>query len=631
MLLATLAISLAPLLLQLPGTVALAVIATALLMSLAGWRRPLPGAIKLSIAALAVAAVMTAFDFRMGRDTGCALLAAMLAVKPAETRSLRDARSLVGFSLFAPFSTFLLDQGPVSMLLALLSLVAALATLQRLADVESGIEAGTLREHLPRVGKLLALGLPLTMAAFWLFPRIGSPLWGVPDRAAARARLSDSISPGDWLELMTDDRTALRVRFFGPPPARESLYWRGPVLWDFDGRTWSGAAPANATMPTTETAGGGWDYELEAEPSEQRYLTALDLPDSVPDGAIRTPDGNLLARQSLQSVTRWRLRSIPAARFQTTLPAFERRRALALPFAINPRARQLAMQWRAQTGGNPVAIVGRAISMVNAELAYSLAAPPLGRDTVDDFLFVTKTGYCEHFSSSFVFLMRAAGVPARVVTGFAGGYLNPVGDYWIVRNSDAHAWAEVWLAGRGWVRVDPTAAVAPECIFDTLADRLPGRIGGFEGLAGLWNAADWMRRGWNDFVLGFDAQRQSRLLRWLGVQRLDGGSLVALLVLATVLALGWMLWWLSRGERERDPLLRAWHGLSARYRRHGLARAPSEAAGDWVARVGLARPAEKARLESLATRFGEARYAASDERDALIRDIRRFRPGRDAC
>jgi hypothetical protein len=262
-----------------------------------------------------------------------------------------------------------------------------------------------------------------------------------------------------------------------------------------------------------------------------------------------------------------------------------------------------------------------------------LETPPAGRHGADEFLFDQKAGFCQHFSSSFVILMRAAGIPARVVTGYAGGYLNPIGGYWIVRRSDAHAWAEVWLRGRGWVRVDPTAAVAPERIYDTLADRAPGASGWFGGLAAttsMFNTADWLRRGWNDFMLGFDSERQQRLLKPLGIERLDTTRLGLLFAAAAVLALLWMLWLSNRGISEPDPVLRAWHRLGTRYARLGLARQTHEAAGDWADRVGSARPDLAAALRLLTKRFSDWRYADAQvgQRTAhdLVRALRTHRP-----
>jgi protein-glutamine gamma-glutamyltransferase len=228
-----------------------------------------------------------------------------------------------------------------------------------------------------------------------------------------------------------------------------------------------------------------------------------------------------------------------------------------------------------------------------------------------------------------VVLMRSAGIPARVVTGYVGGYRNPVGDYWLVRRSDAHAWAEVWLQGRGWVRVDPTAAVAPERIYDTIADRRPGAIGGFSGLTSVFNVGDWLRRSWNDFVLGYNATRQRRLLESFGVPDLDSARLIQLFMLATVLAMAIMLWLTTRQERERDPVLRAWRRLERRYRPLQLRREPHEPVGDWVARVRKHRPDAEA-LDRLSARFVDWRYARDHggiaDADALVRDLRRHRP-----
>lgn len=224
--------------------------------------------------------------------------------------------------------------------------------------------------------------------------------------------------------------------------------------------------------------------------------------------------------------------------------------------------------------------------------------------------------------------MRAAGIPARVVTGYAGGTYNGLGNYWVVRRMDAHAWSEVWLAGRGWVRVDPTAAVAPERIYDTLEDRLQAGGGG-GGQLGTWDrlgeVSDWLRRGWNELVLSFDADRQQRLLQPFGIDRLDTNQLAAIFGVFAVSALAWMGWLLARGERERDPLLRAWHRLGRRYRKLGLAREPHEPATTWAQRVAQHDP--HTTLLALSQRFAAARYAGADSDSAsLIKDLQQHRP-----
>jgi len=628
--LATAGLCLATLLVQLPSSVSLPIALIAVVIAVLSWRKPLHALLRLLLALSMLGVVFVVMGANFGRDTGCAMLAAMLAIKPAETRTLRDARSLVGFGLFAPFAAFLLDQGPLTMALGLLSVLAALVTLQRLADADTGPATGALplRRQLLAVGRLVAIGLPMMLAAFWLFPRFPSPLWGVPERALAKPGLSDSMEPGGWIDLMADDNPALRVQFFGPVPPPEQRYWRGPVLWEFDGRVWRQSRWLRDLPPETVTLGPTtWDYQVEIEATDRREVVALELPRSAPAGTRPTYEHTVLSQRPLTSLSRWRMQSSPVLQQEGQLRDPLRQYALQLPTGYNPRTLALAAQWRREAGSDDARIVARALAWIRAEFGYTLDTPLPGRHSVDEFLFEQKNGYCEHFSSSFVVLMRAAGIPARVVTGYAGGYRNPIGDYWIVRNMDAHAWAEVWLPQRGWVRVDPTAAVAPERIYDTLEDRLSGAGGGLGAVRQLGDIGDWLRRGWNDLVLGFDASRQERMLSGLGMGRLGGERLGLMFALAAALALGWMAWWLARGERERDPLLRAWHRLGRRYARLGLEREPHEPALSWARRVARMRPQAAKGLVLLSERFAEARYAAPvRDRAALIRDLRRHRP-----
>ena len=616
-----------PLLLQLPMPLAIAIAVAGLGGTAVARRRPLPAAARLLLTLLLLALVLATMRFTIGRDTGCALLAAMLAVKPTETFGVRDGRSLVGFALFAPFGTFLLDQGPLSLALAVAGALAALVALQRLADLAAG-DAGAAPSPGRQAGgvlRLVALGLPIALAAFWLFPRLASPLWGVPEAALARPGLSDEMAPGQWLDFMTDDSPALRARFFGSAPGTAEMYWRGPVLWHYDGRTWTQADWMRNLPPAGVRHGGPtWDYELALEPTDRRQLVALDLPMAAPDGTTLSLDHGLFVRRPLAALTRWRLRSAPPVAYEPALKVTLRQIALRLPEGYNPRTHALAQQWRAEAGADDAAIVQRAMEWIRSDFGYTLSTPLPGRHAVDEFLFDQQRGYCEHFSSAFTVLMRAAGIPARVVTGYVGGYRNPIGDYWLVRRSDAHAWSEVWLEGRGWTRVDPTAAVAPERIYDTLADRQPGAaLGDF---APAMDVADWLRRGWNDFVLGFDAARQQRMLRPLGLQATPW-RLVGLLALAVCVMLAFTAWLVGRGERERDPVLRAWHRVGRRYARIGLGRRPDEPALSWAARVSASLPGGAPALEMLSERFARWRYAREQaDEHALASDLLAHRP-----
>lgn len=627
--LASAALALLPLLLQLPPMLATVIALAALLTAALSWRRVLPMPVRLLLVLGMLAAIVWQMGLvRPGRDTGCALLAAMLAIKSSELRSLRDARSLLGFALFSPFAAFLLDQGPLTTLLAALAGLCALLALQRLAQGEGHADALPLRGQLKGVGRLLALGLPLALASFWLFPRLSTPLWGVPERAVSTPGLSDSMEPGQWLDLMADDTPALRVQFFGTVPEPDQRYWRGPVLTDFDGRRWTRDPARTQRPPAIVDAGArGWDYQIDYEPTDHRQLVALDLPTRAPEGSTLDADMSLLSDRTLSALSRWRLQSAPPQHFDSALPPYLRHAALQLPAGFNPRTATLARQWRQEAGSNDEAVVRRALQWITTDFSYTLDTPVAGRDPIDEFLFGYKAGFCEHFSSAFVVLMRNAGIPARVVTGFAGGTRNRVGDYWVVRRMDAHAWAEVWLPQRGWVRVDPTAAVAPERILDTLDDRLLADA--VNPLQQRWlqlgQMGDWLRSGWNDLVLSFDARRQQQLFKPLGLDDIKPGQLLSGFVMAALAAVLWMAWLLARGERERDPLLRAWHRLGRRYARLGLAREPHEPALLWARRVHACRPDPA--LLALSQRFADARYAGTcTDLASLLRDLRRHRP-----
>jgi transglutaminase-like putative cysteine protease len=384
--------------------------------------------------------------------------------------------------------------------------------------------------------------------------------------------------------------------------------------------------PAAVTPSATR-----WDYQLELEPTDRRQVVALDLPLSAPEGT--TLDGNygLGVDRPLTELHRWRMHSAMPAAFDARMPESLRHAALQLPAGFNPRTLALAKQWRAEAGNDDAAIIRRAMAMFHDSFAYTLAVPLAGRNAVDEFLFDTREGYCQHFSSAFVVLMRAAGIPARVVTGYAGGTYNRIGGYWLVRRSDAHAWAEVWLPNRGWVREDPTAAVSPERVYDTLADRADAGGGAFGNgtIGSMFEVGDWLRRGWNDFVLGFDANRQQQLLRALRIDADADRALLAIFIAAALLALAWMGWRVAREQRERDPVLRAWRRLEKRYARRGSGRAPHEPALAWARRLNGSSP-ERSPLLALATRFSEWRYA-SHQRDPrrarqLLRDLRAHRP-----
>lgn len=624
-----------PLLLQVPPDLGLALAAVAALGY--AFDRRWPGVLRLLLLLLVAAYVVLSFGFSIGRDTGTAMLAALLAVKPGETQTRRDARSLLGFSLFAPFAAFLQDQGPTVMALSLLALCLLLVALAMLAEYRPGQPVPRFdRSRLRSTGAAVLVALPLALAGFWLFPRLATPLWGTPENAAGRGGLDDRMTPDQWIDLFASDLPAARVHFPDATPARRDLYWRAQVLWDFDGRTWSaGLEPALVERPIQASDGRGLRYELSLEPTDQRYLLTLDRPLEAPADGRLLADGVVVASQPVSRLVKYTGWSDPDASYPDSLDAASRRRATALPAGLNPRTVALARQWMAESGGNDVAVVQRALAWIEGEFSYSLTVPPTGLHGVDEFLFENKVGFCQHYSSSFATLMRAAGIPSRVVIGYSGGYRNPFADYWVVRRMDAHAWNEVWLEGRGWTRVDPTAAVAPTRILDTVEDRQRAEALLPEAFTPMRDLADWARRGWNDLVLAFDADRQARLFQPLGIDRASAGQLGLAFAIGAGSVMLLTLWYLMRGQpASRDPLVAAWFAFTKRMRRAGLGKDAWEPPLAYGRRLSEALPGQSETLVSLSRRYTAGRYAPEgldpQARERLVAELRAFRPDRTA-
>jgi len=616
--------------------VSVLLVACFIAIAIAGFisNRPLPALLRLLLTLLVGGLVMVQYDFDIGRDTASAVLVAMLLLKTLETHSRRDARSLIGFSLFAPFATFLQDQGPLMLTLSIPAVAMILAAANALTG-QGNNALVNLPQRLRSVAAMLALALPLALAGFWLFPRLGTPLWGLPGKSQQGNGLGDRMNPNDWIDILVDDRTVFRVRFIGREPAREQMYWRGPVLWDFDGEIWSrNELDQYSSAPDVSAQGATFRYQLMLEPTERQYLPTLDLPLGAPAGSRLSAEMTAYRREPVQNLVSYEAVAAPLMKFNSALPATQRQRALRLPPNRNPRSLALAREWRAESA-NDSAYVERVLDWVRADFKYSISAPPLGRDSVDDFLFNTREGFCQHFSSSFVVMMRAAGVPARVVTGYAGGYKNLYGGYWSLYVRDGHAWAEIWLEGRGWVRVDPTAAVAPENILDTLTS-VQGQEGLFVeggGLSTLFDFNDSLKRGWNEFVLGFDALRQQSLLKPVGIDSAERWQLLLALGIGAGIALAITLATLLRQQMTtRDPVERAWHRFVTRMARAGHGKRVDEPAQTYGERLALSLPEQTEQLLSLSRRYVQWRYGANqtgaETLGRLASDLEQFRPVR---
>ncbi|MDP2784099.1 MAG: DUF3488 and transglutaminase-like domain-containing protein [Sulfurimicrobium sp.] len=587
------------------------------------------------LAAAASAGIFSHYHTLFGRDAGVALLVVMSVLKLMEIKTLRDTMVVIFLSYFLVITSFLYSQAIPTALYLLLVVLVTTATMIGYNDVNNGL---SVRPRLRLAGTLLAQAVPLMLVLFVFFPRVG-PLWGLPkDAHAGMTGLSDSMSPGTISQLIRSEAIAFRVKFDGPPPHKNLRYWRGPVLWDYDGRTWSTRQPLDGTPAQLVPLGKAVNYTVTLEPHNQRWLFALDLPAALPPGSSAGGDLQILAQVPVQQRLRYSLASYTQYRLDLDLDpgAKESARALRLPARANPQALELAARWR-DTLKNPQAIVNQALGMFrNEAFVYTLNPPLLGQQAVDDFLFKTRRGFCEHYAGTFVFLMRAAGIPARVVTGYQGGEMNPLGDYLIVRQSDAHAWAEVWLEKQGWVRIDPTGAVSPDRIESGIAAALPGAE---LPPALLQLDAEWLRRtrlswdllnnNWNQWVLGYGQERQSRFLsRFHTALASWQGMAVAMVTGIAALLLGialWMLWHTPR--HGHDPVRAAYEKFCARLARRGIARSPHEGPADFAVRATLMRPDLARQIDLITQLYIKLRY---ERHGAAARDLKqavsRFRP-----
>jgi protein-glutamine gamma-glutamyltransferase len=579
--------------------------------------RALPHRIWLT--ALSIAAMIGVYlTFRtiFGRDAGVALLAMLASMKLLELRVMRDVYVVVFLAYFLALTNFFYSQTMPTAALMLATVVVITASLVGLNDISRRFQ-----DNLRTAAVLLLQASPVMLLLFFLFPRVTGPLWGLPqDAFAGVTGLSDTMSPGSLSRLSQSDAIVLRARFDGNPPPRRQLYWRGPVLWRFDGRTWSGGNLRFFNAYNIVSLGTALDYEITLEPHNRNWLFALDLPGRIPPLARITQDYQLLSLPLVRARMRYEMRSYPA--YRATSGADERDLAIALsvPARGNPRARELAAQWR-QVAGNGAdanrAVARQALDFFRAgKYEYTLDPPLLGANTVDEFLFDSKQGFCEHFASSFAFLMRAAGVPARVVTGYQGGEVNPIDGYLEVRQADAHAWDEVWLGSEGWVRVDPTGTAVPLRVDSGIAAALPQNAAlpllirtNIEWLRTLRFNWDALANKWNQWVLGYNVDRQREMLSYFGVRSPDWRTLTVLLFWSVAGAVGLMaLWLLARVRRRRDPVQRAWMTFCAKLARCGIARGPSEGPRDYGARAIASLPQRAQAIDSITRLYVDLRY-----------------------
>ena len=635
-------------------------------------RRPLPPrALLLLLAALGSTGIWLTHHSLFGRDAGVSLLALLMTLKLLELRQLRDAWVLVLLAYFLALTNFFYSQSLPTAALMLLTVLVISASL-------IGLQPGQRRftSELRTAALLLLQAVPLVLLLFLLFPRLPGPLWGLPqDAFSGVTGLSDSMSPGAISRLSRSDAIAFRVQFDTGQnvagsadglPAPAQRYWRGPVFSDFDGRTWravpsaaqtperTSTPPSTTPLTTPPTSPPAPRYVITLEPHQQYWLFALDAPLHPPEGASLRNDYQLLWSQPVHSRLRYVMDAPPPQQppLLAGASSMELRMASSLPSAIarlNPQARALAAQWRADHADD-AALVQAALALLRqGNYRYTLEPPLLGEHSVDEFLFATRQGFCEHFASSFAFLMRAAGIPARIVTGYQGGERNPVDGTLVLRQADAHAWTEVWLGQRGWVRIDPTAIAAPLRIDEGIVAAVPepAALPLLMRPAWSWTSTvrhrwDAINNQWNQRVIAFSAEQQQALLGRLG---LAGGhwrelalllfwSVAAVLALIALSLLGvldalrpsrlwhtakahWPRWMLRhtswQSHHTQQALQRGWQGFLRRLAAQQLHIAASEGAASFGQRAALALPQHAAAIDRIVQGYLQLRYGAPAE------------------
>lgn len=600
---------------------ALALVGARLMIHTGRW--PFPHwLVKLALIGVSTFGLIISFGGNAGPEAMVALLILGLALKLIEIYHRRDALVLLFVALFVLAATFLFHESvwvAAYVLLAVWLLLAALCSIHQ--------HPGRTGFIIPfkRAFSLLVPAVPLMLVLFLLFPRL-EPLWSVEISAPrATTGLSDSMSPGDVSDLALSDELAFRASFdTGQPPVQSQLYWRALVLSEFDGRSWRQASPSQGRRLRAEkmvSQAPSQGYEVVMEPSGTSWLVALDMPLAAAPGQQMTPFRTVVSPVALERRSQYRLTSVERYQLQPLLTGEEEAHYLQLPGQGNERSRSLARQWWRESGQQPEHFIRRLMTRFNERFEYTLAPGLLGRDGIDQFLFRTQRGYCEHFAGATVFLLRAAGIPARVVTGYQGGEWNPYENYLQVRQYDAHAWTEVWLDGQGWVRLDPTAAVAPERIerpaeqyFRLSENAMFGAGRGFRF------RADWARKlqqryeafnfAWHRWVLNYQSQQSDVLKDWLG--GLDYWRMILALMVPAggvlALAIGWQLRHRLFGPRK-DPFERALTRLQHVLGQHFVPRRPSQSLPVWLRELAQRWPEQQALLEALAQMEQQQRYS----------------------
>lgn len=579
---------------------------------------------KVGLVFLSGAALFWQYRFAVSLNVFVTLLILGFSLKLLEIYQKQDAQFLLYLSLFVLMTVFLFSQMVGYTVLVFAAVVLVLSSLVAVHSDEVVLQA-TAWQPLRRGAWIFLAALPVMLFMFVVMPRF-PPLWSMPLQAQqAKTGMSDSMSPGDIANLAQSSEIAFRASFPSGVPPRQSLYWYGLFLDQFDGVSWSQSCKQCLDFFSDALSkNNSMSYQVVLEPSGQPWVYLLH-PAAIndtrmkrkPDGVVRYADN--VAERRIYSAA---LLSSPAKKI---LSRAERTQYLVLPNIGNSQARQLAQTWRQQSNRDEI-VVQKALDFYHASFHYTLQPPLLRGDRIDDFLFNTRSGFCEHFSSSFVFLMRAAGIPARVAVGYMGGEVDAKKGFVVVRQYDAHAWAEVWLADKGWQRVDPTAAVAPERIDLGFAGAYESNAA-FAGSAGILQLRrfsllnrirlnfDHFDYLWSRWVLGYRDEQQSAFLQKLGLLmpwRIAVWSAVGV-AFAFLLLCVW-LYWRERDRAHEQPATRSYRKLCRAYARLGFARDMSETPLQYAERIRAAGAPYAEQFAALSLAYHVGLYEGDSEK-----------------
>lgn len=581
------------------------------------WRLP-PAWLRIVLSLMCFIGVLIVYESVSGVGPGSALLVVMAALKLMETRQRRDQFVLLFISIFLIMSSLLREQYLWSLPYLIAGVVFTMMAWLRMSNSRP-VNVGT---SFRTATRLLLYAAPLTIAMWIFFPRIATPFWAVPiDTSSGTSGLGDKMSPGDISSLSLSDAVAFRVRFDDDIPPPQQRYWRGLVLHTFNGRTWSGNEPSLGSRSKSDVdyRGTPVSYQVTMEPTRQHWVFALDIPFEWSLDQTFMGQAQQLARmQPIDQRISYHVVSHTDYRLNGSLSEFSKSRYTQLPENSNPQVRQLSRTMR-QAAGSDEAFIRQVLNKFNTEeFYYTLEPPALGSNPVDRFIFDTRQGFCEHYASAFAVMMRAADIPSRIVLGYQGGEINPMGQYLIVRQADAHAWTEVWLPERGWYRVDPTAAVAPERISAGRTGAMFAGIGASWGLSApselLYQIAltwDAMNAKWNDWILGYGPDNQSRFMQWLGMDDPDWRQMMLTLiaiVVGLIAIISVLLVYRYRPPRKDEAAV-----LYQKFTRSaGVELKRGETPLAYVQRLAQQRVAIAQDAENITDQYLDARYGPTD-------------------